>query len=677
MRRNRPPRKLRSPFRKWSDKSGKFSIEARLDVTSGENVVLVKQDGKRLTVPLEKLCDADQEYVKGFDEKNPFAEPTTSDSFDASSKSEPLNSAHAKGAKADWSGVKSVRPQTFAKWTYRPAGVESKPEIPSAGGKNVDVTLADVPDSEQFFENVHGVYVSDDGSRAVVCRERGEVSQDRQQFVELVDFKKGESKGLSPLPKSIAVLDVLPDAGLVMYRPEAHGFANETTLTIAEFTNGQITPKEQWVPYIHEDWEPRRDIDKGWFLSRDRVMTINRQGGALTVWDVEGAKALLSIPVANSIGLKMALSPDRRMLAIVMKDGIAMVDLVAGRHVATISTKGKRIDRIAYPSDNARLAALSDEGATVWDLTNGKVLQEFYHGSIRPNADLKWVGDLLLVDNRYLYDVGRRILLWEYESGSHWDLSAQLQRGQFWIVSKPQKGQATTLVSTPMPHATALEELAGLPSAEELLVVRPGDAVAIEVDIDPGISLPDDVRRSLTADLEATGVREKQDPKVVVLNPAKAQGDLIRQSLAARLQAAGLRVVDHADLVVKAVCKPQPQQTIRVNVDGRFPVRKGDIVERTVTPHASYLQMSLGNEVLWKRGFVAQPGMLIVLMNGESLDQALARITKPNIRLFTNAKFSAYVAKPGKANSNGAYGVSQFTAHGLIDGKSSGAAAFE
>ena len=71
--------------------------------------------------------------------------------------------------------------------------------------------------------------------------------------------------------------------------------------------------------------------------------------------------------------------------------------------------------------------------------------------------------------------------------------------------------------------------------------------------------------------------------------------------------------------------------------------------------------------------------MTIWLEKGESLDTALERMTKPNVALFTNAKFSPYVARPGKATPNGAYGVSQFTAHGLVDGRASSGqrAAFE
>jgi hypothetical protein len=77
--------------------------------------------------------------------------------------------------------------------------------------------------------------------------------------------------------------------------------------------------------------------------------------------------------------------------------------------------------------------------------------------------------------------------------------------------------------------------------------------------------------------------------------------------------------------------------------------------------------MSLKGEVLWKRGFIAQPNMVIWIEKGETLDKALERLTKPNVSLFTNAKFSPYVARPGKATANGAYGASKFTARGLVD----------
>jgi hypothetical protein len=137
-----------------------------------------------------------------------------------------------------------------------------------------------------------------------------------------------------------------------------------------------------------------------------------------------------------------------------------------------------------------------------------------------------------------------------------------------------------------------------------------------------------------------------------------------------------LKVVDSSKLVVKAVCKPQAPQKIKINMHDRGPGispfgGQSHIEERTITPHLSTLEMTLNGEKLWKRGGVAQPNMTIWVQKDETLEQALDRMTKPNIGMFTHAKFSANYARPGKASGNGAYGVSQISAHGVIDGKGS------
>jgi citrate lyase gamma subunit len=309
---------------------------------------------------------------------------------------------------------------------------------------------------------------------------------------------------------------------------------------------------------------------------------------------------------------------------------------------------------------------------TVWDLSTGEEYREFFSTVMGRRGGLAWAGEFLLVGNQFLFDVERRILLWEYQDAPGMGMTAKQSGGRLFFIPKSQEENESVLVSTAVPHASALNEASSLPSAEELLVVRPGDEVAIETDIDPSVSMGDEIRESLNGVLQTAGAQEAENPKVVVINPRGAQNDVIRKALAARLEAAGLRVVESAHLVVKAVCKPQPQQTIRVNMDGRWPVRGSDIAERTITPHASYLEMTLGGDVLWKRGFVARPGMVILLQRGETLDLALERLTKPNVKVFTEAKFSAYVARPGTATDNGAYGVSQFTTQGVVDGSSRG-----
>jgi hypothetical protein len=63
---------------KWSDKSGKFAIEATLVKIENNNVVLRKKDGKEITVPLDKLDSKSRQQAESqFSAKKP---PTTSSS---------------------------------------------------------------------------------------------------------------------------------------------------------------------------------------------------------------------------------------------------------------------------------------------------------------------------------------------------------------------------------------------------------------------------------------------------------------------------------------------------------------------------------------------------------------------------------------------------------------------
>jgi hypothetical protein len=326
------------------------------------------------------------------------------------------------------------------------------------------------------------------------------------------------------------------------------------------------------------------------------------------------------------------------------------------------------------------MAAVSGYGVTVWDLTSGKELTSFASMGSGSHRSLAWAGEFLLAENQYLYDVERRILLWEYQGDPRSAEAATLRNGQLYVIPKTwNDGDETKLVSAALPHRAPREMAERLPSPDELLVVKPGAEVQLDVDIDPSVAMPSEVEQQLTARLQNANLAGADGGKIVFLQQGAAQSDLIRQALTAALIEAGFKVVDKSNLVVKAICKPQPQQTIRVNVDGRWPPRPEDFQERMITPHASYLEMTLNDEPLWKRGFVARPHMTIWIKQGESLDEALARYTQPNFTIFTNAMFSPYVAKPGKATPNGAYGVSQFTARGIVDGSTSGSerAAFE
>src|SRR6267154_2399320 len=53
--------------RTWSDATGKFSVSAELVEVQGGKAVLRRSDGKEIKVPVERLCDADQAFIKTHD----------------------------------------------------------------------------------------------------------------------------------------------------------------------------------------------------------------------------------------------------------------------------------------------------------------------------------------------------------------------------------------------------------------------------------------------------------------------------------------------------------------------------------------------------------------------------------------------------------------------------------
>ena len=66
------------PLRKWSDQTGNFDIEAQFIKREGNNIFLKRTDQRTISIPLEKLSDADQEHLQqekqkqAMEAENPF-----------------------------------------------------------------------------------------------------------------------------------------------------------------------------------------------------------------------------------------------------------------------------------------------------------------------------------------------------------------------------------------------------------------------------------------------------------------------------------------------------------------------------------------------------------------------------------------------------------------------------
>ena len=458
----------------------------------------------------------------------------------------------------------------------------------------------------------------------MVARVQGAVARENQEFVELVDLARGRTV-LAAIPPESIVLAVDADHGWVAYRHDDFHEA-DTDLVIAKFQKGKLNPVVGWEPYAHEDWDPRKEVEACWFLTNGRVMTANVFGTSMTVWDVRTATAVFALPVDNKFSAKrMGLSPDRHYTAISMDAGIAIIDLEAGKHVATIATDLGRAEHLAFAADNSKLAAIGhDETLRVWDLKTGELLSQFNHRAMSRHEDIAWVGDFVCQKGRYLYDYNRHILLWEMVGPSAHNSESAVHNGTFCILDDSKSKTGATIRATSLPKPEMVEMANSLGSADDLLAASAGDPVAIELDIDESI----------------------------------IRADAVRSAIEANLREAGYVIADQADLVVTAVCKRLPPKTIKIRMDqGAGFDRTENVVERTIIPSPSSLHLKYQGKVVFARSNMGRPGMAIWANEGESLDAALKRRTTPNTALITETKFPTEIRRPGNATRNGAYGV--------------------
>ena len=69
------PAKMETATRTWTDSTGKFKVDAALVNVSDGKVNLRRSDGRTMSIPLERLSDADQAHVKELQQpaaENPF-----------------------------------------------------------------------------------------------------------------------------------------------------------------------------------------------------------------------------------------------------------------------------------------------------------------------------------------------------------------------------------------------------------------------------------------------------------------------------------------------------------------------------------------------------------------------------------------------------------------------------
>lgn len=623
--------------REWQDASGRFSITATLIREVEGKVELRKQDGQTVKVLLKKLSEADQTYVAAIAKGGMVAEPENPFETAADPIIKPIIK-QGRRLEVDRSLVKELDNSGFDNWNFDP------PTISAQRSDSVvsTVDLADLPDSKRFFESIEGLDVAADGSRVLVARKVGNVGQEDAIYLQLIDTVRGRATSLIQAPKNSKILDSLPERRLILFRPDGFGASNSSRLYVYRVNASGIEPVLEWEPYGATKEGGRRksarEVDKAWFLADNRVLTTTRGGGIGTIWKL-GSKAVAEFEFESDTraGLHIVVGPNRRMFALGSSGGVSVIDSLEGRLVGVVPSRDESAirffnvsdtEQIAFSDDMRRVAVVRQGALGTWDMATGELISEIWHSEVNFSSHIMWVGDFLLVDGKYVFDTQRRILLWDYKNGkSGYGGKTRVAASRLWHVPKAQDNLSSFLGSVPIPDADVIAAADSLGSPESLLLAKPGNKVSIQVNVEPQY----------------------------------ASEAVVRSSIADRLRAAGYVVVDgETPLVAVATCKTMPRQEIRINLSkSTFDPDEWDIVTKTIVPKASGISLELEGKPIWTISSVSDIWQNnIYLEKGESLDDALKRLTTVDIDRVLKGTFPSHVAKAGEVGKHKAYGES-------------------
>ena len=631
--------------RKWKDGSGKFEIEATYAGVVGGNVALRRADGKVIQIALDKLSAEDQAYVKTFAPPAP-AEPVNP--FEAAAVAAPAKPAAAAARvtefdrEANYDAMKELGAQWVPAKQFVPDPLVRLE--PPAGGKSI-VLAKEAPATERddFFESPHGLYLSAGGGTAIVVFVNSPPGGERKVRIARCDVPAAKFTGEIVQPIAGTPADLSPSGELLACLPEQFVPQGEKPMIeIVRLGEKELKTVRRWNMGEHAEWARR--FERLWFMGEDKLLTASSWGGNIVLWDIDQAKALWQLKVAGHH--LPVLSNNRKQFAAWLDGGIGVFDSATGESLARFEAAVDHGSVLAFSPDGQKIASVAGRTARVWDIAKGELLHEIWFPKPMAAKTLDWAGEYLLVDRSYLVDLGKRIVLWQYELPAvRHEAIATMAGGVFWVLGGGGNAPSQ-LAGLTLPDAEATRMAESL-SADGVLAIKPGAEVQIKINV-PGAT-PDEVQQ-------------------------------VTKALIAKTQARGLKLVADAPITIECSIVDGGKETVNYRRFGFGPMgpfgpggpmgpvgpfgpigRRGAIDgeegdEATVHKKLSVLSIKENGHEIWvTSGHFGAP-IHVTQKEGQTIQEAVDAQKGNPVRFFLNVELPKFVARH---ETGGAYGKSK------------------
>ena len=607
-------------LRTWADKSGRFQVKAKLLERVADSVRLETEDGRLITVEISRLSDFDQKYLasaKPSAEKNPFAGGEKMDKSKSGTSSAANDASSASDSK---SGNSTTSDSGIPMNTVSPNVTAGRKLLLVSNGEfnltpDVEVpTNAKVQPVERgpsgFEIPVHdrfGNFLISPNEKVAAVSITNPFDKLGRTAVQFFDLEGGKQLSSVGVPvKDASVVGVIMDPPTFATQKKPWG----RTPGRIDFWDGS-----DGLRHVI-GFEGFYNVVK--LLNDKQLFTIDNKGQAV-VWDWKTAKAEYYFQAHGHA--QPAISANGKQIAVAINTGIMIIDLATGKPLGTLATK-KRVTTMAFSRDGVKMASIQDGNLAVWDLEKGKLVDEFAVPGVTPfNPSLVWTDDEnILMNGSALVNYRLRVPIWTYKLAHGSVKLTGGKGGRFWYSSNK------VLIPVKIPQQEVVD-VASNYDPEDFLVVKPGMKVAIRMNLPFG----------------------QQDQQKIY------------ESLAGKLEANGCTVDPNSHIVLNCFTEKGKTQT-REYRDQGFGFGGGS-EKATFTPTLSYIQLSKGNDIYWKQSVSSGPGMMMWLGEGESVQQAATKQSKPSPHFFANAKIPKFYAR--LPNGKKSLGESELTENGL------------
>jgi WD40 repeat protein len=562
-----------NPLRIWFDDSGKYTIQAKLVRIENDTVILLRKSGKEIAVALNKLSQADRDYLKRLQSASAPEPPP----LDLSERGDP---AALHLTPTDWNAVPAITLAPLDKWDYAPDAAPAGQAL-----KATRVSLN--PAVKDFDEAVRLILLPGEKEAFVVYRK----AKIRSLAFLACDLDRGKARAIRGFSDDVEPLDVSTDGKTVLARTGYFLPASGVELRLYELKDFTGTATTAWPPF-----QPRPaatpKLGLALFLDANHILAFSDQG-QLTLWEIP---KLRPVYIAQALpGTIPALSPGRKFIAVMMPVGVAVLRAADGTLVGSLAadTDLFTTHALAFSPDGRQLALQQGGRLRVWDLIKRELTQDFATRGVQTLAATRTPFAPAWIDDDYIFlsgsatvDIERRVMVWRYrELGKAW----QILGGRLWFVEHREKwsprGGELLLTSAAMPGHAARAKL-GNASADDLLVIRPGMSIAVEVQ-----------SNDKNADKQA------------------------RQTLEQNLAQRGMKIVPQSEIRLVGTLKMAPATVVEYkSYDKKL---SGSTA---VSSYLLTLRYIVGNDTVWEHDFVNAAPPTVMVAEGETLNQVLSRV---------------------------------------------------